>query len=260
LPVNHDGRCPLDAGQPREATEPWGLKSDGLVKCIAHAGMAPFGSTMALGPVGTVAQALTTLSIRISVTHALRTAPLRLRRWRRGHWPPTSWALLDKGVVALRMVAMVPRRLERGGLDDHRGRRLNDHRRIAIGIPVWPPERAEADADWWAAQPVELVNMMDMSKIVEAMVEPMAAEPMPAPPGVPYSRACAEQRPQHDDDPRPLLPSPYSDPLPLMICDGALPLALDRVRWPFNGALLRTLPISDVNRRVQAHLIASPNG
>jgi hypothetical protein len=60
---------------------------------------------------------------------------------------------------------------------------------------------------------------MDTSKIVEAMVEPVAAEPMPAEPmpatpRMPYSRACEEQRRQHNDDPHPLLPGSHGDSLP----------------------------------------------
>jgi hypothetical protein len=55
---------------------------------------------------------------------------------------------------------------------------------------------------------------MDTSKIVEAMVEPVAAEPMPATPRMPYSRACEEQSRQHNDDPHPLLPGSHSDSLP----------------------------------------------
>jgi hypothetical protein len=70
-----------------------------------------------------------------------------------------------------------------GGLNDYRGWRLEDHRRICIGSPVWPPERADSDADPWAAKP------MKTSKFVEAMVEPVAAEPMPDPPRMPYSGA-----------------------------------------------------------------------
>src|SRR4029453_10308388 len=64
---------------------------------------------MTLGPVGTVAQALTTPSTRISMTHFLSIAHLGLLRWRGGHWPPASRALLDIWVVAPRRVAMVPR-------------------------------------------------------------------------------------------------------------------------------------------------------
>jgi hypothetical protein len=106
---------------------------------------------------------------------------------------------------------------------------------------------------------------METSKMVEAMVEPVAAEPMPAEPmpaplRIPYSRACEEQRRQHDDDPHPLLPGSHSDPLPLMICGGAPSLALDRVRWPFDADLLRDLPISHVNEMGQVHLTACPDG
>jgi hypothetical protein len=83
---------------------------------------------------------------------------------------------------------------------------------------------------------------METSKFVEAMVEPMAAEPMPATPRLPYSRACEEQRRYDDDDPHPLLPGSHSDPLPLMICVGAPSRALDRVQWPFDADLLRNRP------------------
>jgi hypothetical protein len=101
---------------------------------------------------------------------------------------------------------------------------------------------------------------METSKFVEAMVEPMAAEPMPATPRLPYSRACEEQRRYDNDDPHPLLPGSHSDPLPLMICDGAPSLALDRVRWPFDADRLRHLPIAHVKEIGHAHLTACPDG
>jgi hypothetical protein len=97
---------------------------------------------------------------------------------------------------------------------------------------------------------------METSKFVEAMVESVAAEPMPTTPRMPCSRACEEQRHQHDDDPHPLLPHSHRDPLPVMICGGAPSRALDRARWPFDADRLRRLPISHVNQMGQAHLIA----
>src|SRR2546430_921769 len=96
---------------------------------------------MTLGPVGTVAQALTTPSTRISMTHFLSIAHLRLLRWRGGHWPPASRALLDIWVVATRIVAIVPRCLWRGGLDDHWGWRLDNcpHLRHPARAPLSLP-------------------------------------------------------------------------------------------------------------------------
>jgi hypothetical protein len=92
------------------------------------------------------------------------------------------------------------------------GRGSHNPRRIRIrgGIrsPVWPPERPDADADPWAAKP------MEPAKMVEAMVEPVAAEPMPTPPRMPDSRAGEEQRRQHHDNPHPLLPGAQRDSLP----------------------------------------------
>jgi hypothetical protein len=75
---------------------------------------------------------------------------------------------------------------------------------------------------------------METSKMAEVMVEaveaePMPPEPMPATPRMPYSRACEEQRCEHNDDAHPLLSASHSDPLPLIICGGAPPRALDRV-------------------------------
>jgi hypothetical protein len=95
--------------------------------------------------------------------------------------------------------------------------------------------------------------MVEPSKSVEAMVEPVAAEPVPATPRVPYSRACEEQGHQRDDDPHPLLLSSHGNPLPLIICGGAFPLAPDRVRWPFDADLLRNLPIARVKELGQTH-------
>src|SRR5262245_20369354 len=106
---------------------------------------------------------------------------------------------------------------------------------------------------------------MEPAKMVEAMVEaveaePMPSGPMPATPCMPDSRAGEEQRCQHNDDPHPLLLGLHGDSLPLMICGGALFLALDSVRWPFDADRLRHLPISHVNGAGQAHLTACPDG
>jgi len=86
-----------------------------------------------------------------------------------------------------------------------------DNRRVAIGIgigiPIWPPirppERSEPDGDPWASKPV-----------VEAMVEAVTSEPMPATPRVAWPRAQDEQCRQHDDDPHPLLPGSHGHSLP----------------------------------------------
>src|SRR5262249_47986821 len=121
------------------------------------------------------------------------------------------------------------------------------------------PERPDADADPWAAKSMEPTKMVEaMVEAVEA--EPMPSEPMPATPCMPDSRAAEEQRRQHNDDPRPLLLGPHGDPLPLIICGGALVLALDPVRWPFVADHLGHLPISHVNEVGQAHLTACPDG
>ncbi len=76
-----------------------------------------------------MAQALTTPKIKTGMPQRLRMASRVL--WRgRGYRTPTSRVLLDMRVVALGIVAIVPRCPWRGRLDNHWWRRRNDHWRV----------------------------------------------------------------------------------------------------------------------------------
>jgi hypothetical protein len=111
----------------------------------------------------------------------------RLRGW--GDRSPAARALLDIGVVARRIVAVIPR-----GLATHGRVRVG-----RVGTPVGGPERFNPDADSWAAKPMETS--------VEAMVEAVPTTPRKS-----WPCACQEQRRQHNDHPHPLLPSSHRDP------------------------------------------------
>src|SRR5574341_2428581 len=130
--------------------------------CIAHClqakssawncsnGLPGGGSTMTLGPVGMVAHpvnaAIATNCTRIRFPIILH---LPLPPWRRGRLGndghPPARTLLDVGIVALGILAVVPiLRLLRLRLEIHWGLRLDDHRwsgirRVRRSPPGWPP-------------------------------------------------------------------------------------------------------------------------
>lgn len=148
--------------------------------------------------------------------------------WRRGrHWSPSPWALWDIGVVARRIVTVIPRALWRRCYRQLGGWRYDDWRvgiRVGIGIairsPVGSPERPHPDPDGnpWTAKPMKA----SVETSVEASVE--ASKP-PSSPRIARPSAGHKQRRQHHDDAHPrrplarcLVPGIHGDHLPVSRC------------------------------------------
>ena len=152
-------------------------------------------------------------------------------RWCRGDRSPPARALLDIGVIALRIVTVVPGRWGRGGLERHLlGGLGDDHRspspcgspaptRSPSRSPKWPD--TNPDADMGAAPPM-----------------PTATPPMPtAAPRVPWNGAGEQEHGQQPHDPDPL--RRRAEALRLVLHGDLLLDTLDDHSPPSPGALLR---------------------
>ena len=139
--------------------------------------------------------------------------------WSRRDWSPATRALLDRGVVALRVVTIVPIRL--WGCDRNRRRRCNidcrrrcdDHWRVGIGSPIRSPIRSPVRSN-----PDEHTRASEPMMASESM---MASEPMmpaiPAapPPGIPWPNAGHEQHCDDHDHHHPLVCGVSESMMPL---------------------------------------------